>query len=154
MIDLKWIKWVAAVAFMVALWGAGFMQAKSNYEKQQLDDTVSLLQQKETQREQMQTGLDFSGAAWRKALQANSADAKRIRAGLNDAGIRLSVALADNTVCTVTGGNRPVTNGRAELSTDTSEFLIGQAKRADDQVKALQGVVKQLKGEPNGIRSN
>lgn len=62
-------------------------------------------------------------------------------------GYRLRIELADAKVAAVTGDGGREPDGKAELSDRSSEFLIGQARKADEQVTALQDVIRVLQEE-------
>ena len=89
---------------------------------------------------------------WQAYLKDQSALADGVIGRLRNDGISLRVKLADATVRSVTSAGRPVPDGYADLSEDTSRFLIEQAQRADAQVTGLQGVIKELKGERNATK--
>lgn len=113
--------------------------------KHQTEQLVAA-RQLEVERETTQKALADVSKNWQAYLKDSQGAAGRTLADLRSRNIGLSVALADSTVRCVTGSGRPLADGRAELREDVSEFLVGQAQRADAQVKGLQETVKVLQG--------
>ncbi|WYW04300.1 Rz-like spanin [Pseudomonas phage vB_PpuP-Kompost-2] len=107
---------------------------------------LAAARQLEVERDTTQRALADLSKEWQAYIATSKASADRTIADLRGNGIRLSVALADSTVRCVTGDGRSLADGRAELREDVSQFLIGEAQRADAQVKALQGTIKTLQG--------
>lgn len=107
-------------------------------------------QKQEEEREQSQKALADISQQWQAYLANKSSLSQGTINRLRADGIRLSVELADARVCAVTGSCGPVPNGRAELSDNTSRFLVEQAQRADAQVTGLQKTIQELKGETQG----
>lgn len=112
------------------------------HQEQMLEATQKL----EEERERTQTALNAQSTAWQEHVAKSKELADRTIADLRSRGIRLQVKLNDSIVSCITSDGRPVVDGRADLSEDTSRFLIEQAQRADAQVKYLQGTVKSLQG--------
>lgn len=112
------------------------------------EDQLTAARLLEEERATTQRTLADLSKNWQAHLATSKASANRTIDDLRGNGVRLSVALSDATVRCVTGDGRSLSNGRAELHKDTSEFLIGEAQRADAQVTYLQGVVKTLQGGP------
>jgi hypothetical protein len=140
---------------LLVLAGLGLVYAKGRSDEntqwtiKSQTEQLAAVRQLEVERETTQRALADLSNNWQAHLAASKASTNRTVNALRSDGIRLSVALADETVRCVTGDGRPLSDGRAELRTDSSEFLIGEAKRADAQVTYLQGVVRTLQGEPN-----
>lgn len=143
----------AAVWVVLSLAALGLTYCKGHSdatEAAKARQTAALLEQSEKfneEREKAQKDLDAISADWRKQLADLKKDTGSTIAGLRSNGVRLSVALADAKVRCVTGDGRPLADGRAELRGDFAEALVGEAKRADATVRALQGAIKKLKGE-------
>jgi hypothetical protein len=112
-------------------------------------EQLAAARQLEVERETTQRTLADLSKNWQAYITTSKASADRTINDLRGNGIRLSVALSDATVRCVTSDGRPLGNGRAELREDVSQFLIGEAQRADAQVRYLQGVVQTLQGGPN-----
>lgn len=109
-------------------------------------EQLAAARQLEVERDTTQKALADVSKNWQAYLKDSQGSAGRTVADLRSRNIGLSVALSDATVRCVTGDGRPLADGRAELRDDASQFLIGQAQRADAQVKALQGTIKTLQG--------
>lgn len=124
----------------------GYSYRDNKADQEALIAQNNYLKQLNVERQSFQGALDEISGAWQAQVQKTQFDADRAIADLRRTGIRLRVKLADATVCTVTGSCGPNTDGSAELHPEASGFLIGEAKRADAQVKALQDVVKVLQG--------
>lgn len=107
------------------------------------------LKQLNEQRQVAQGELDEISQDWREKLAGTEKAVAGTVAKLRADGIRLRIELADATVRAVAGDGRSEPDGKAELSDRASEFLIGQAKRADDQIEALQETVRALQGRPD-----
>lgn len=104
----------------------------------------------EEEREKSQAALADISKQWQEYLAQKSSVAQGTIDRLHSNGISLRVQLADATVRSVTSDGRSVRNGYADLSADTSRFLIEQAQRADHQVTALQQIIRELQGERQG----
>lgn len=148
MLNLKeFVMW----GFLVAV-GLGLVYAKGHsdatdsltlkYQSEQLEAIQAL----EVERETTQRTLADLSNKWQGHLKESQGLADRTINDLRGNGIRLSVALSDATVRCVSSDGRPLSNGRAELHPDASQFLVREAQRADAQVTYLQGVVKTLQG--------
>lgn len=105
---------------------------------------LELLTEKENHRVQLQEAQTSIEAEWRQKNALVQSAATRTVDELRGSNVRLSVRLADLTVSSVTGSNQCRADGRAELHRETSEFLVGEAQRADAQVKALQETIRNL----------
>ncbi|WP_165678716.1 lysis system i-spanin subunit Rz [Metapseudomonas otitidis] len=136
---------VALVIGLTFAWGYSVRDNEAQQEALTAQNTY--LKQLEEQRKAAQGELDGITKEWQAALAANKRTAAGTVAQLRADGVRLRVELADARVCAVTGNCGRDPDGRAELSDRAAEFLVGQAKRADDQVKALQGVIRVLQKE-------
>ncbi|WYW04248.1 Rz-like spanin [Pseudomonas phage vB_PpuP-Kallioja] len=148
MLNLKeFVMW----GFLV-LAGLGLVYAKGHsdatdsltiqYQSEQLEANKAL----EVERETTQRALADVSKNWQAYLSDAQGSAGRTIADLRSRNIGLSVNLADATVRCVTSDGRSLADGRAELREDVSQFLIGQAQRADAQVRGLQETVKTLQG--------
>ena len=124
----------------------GYSHRDNKADQEALIAQNNYLKQLNVERESFQGALDEISGAWQAQVHKIQFDADRAVGDLRTAGIRLRVQLADATVSSVTGQCGPEPDGRAELHPDAAGFLIGQAKRADAQVTALQDVVKVLQG--------
>lgn len=148
MLKLKeFIMW----GFLVAI-GLGLVYAKGHsdatdsltlkHQSEQLNAVKAL----EEERATTQSALADVSKNWQAYLKESQRTAGRTVADLGSRNIGLSVALSDATVRCVTGSGRPLADGRAELRRESAEFLVGQAQRADAQVRGLQETVKTLQG--------
>lgn len=133
------------LAFGIYAKGWHDRDVKASNEKAQ--ERIQLNSEREEERAATQKALNEVSNNWQDYSANSKAVADRTIDRLRADGIRLSVQLADSTVCNVTGSCGPVSNGKAELHPDTSRFLIEQAQRADEQVTALQQIVRRLQGE-------
>lgn len=131
---------------LVLSFSLGYSYRDGKADQEALIAENKALKQLNVEREAFQGALDEISGAWQAQVNKVQFDADRTVSDLRAAGIRLRVQLADATVSSVTGQRGPEPDGRAELHPDASGFLIGQAKRADAQVKALQDVVRTLQG--------
>ncbi len=113
--------------------------------KQQADQLVAA-RQLEVERDTTQRTLAEQALAWKKQLDQSSSAAAVVVADLKSRNIRLSVKAADGVVCRTLGGSGPDTDGRVPLRDEDAQFLVGEAKRADSTITALQGVIKTLQG--------
>lgn len=136
---------VALVIGLTFAWGYSVRDNKAQHEA--LTAHITYQNNLEEARKASQGELNAITLKWREKATRTQAEAAGTVAKLRADGIRLRVELADATVCAVTGNCGPEPDGRAELSSRAAEFLVGQAKRADDQVEALQEVVRTLQKE-------
>jgi hypothetical protein len=140
---------VALVMGLTFAWGYSVRDEKAKREA--LTAQITFQKELDRQRKTSQGELDAISKEWQQKLNASKTDAAGTVAKLRADGVRLRVELADARVCAVTGHCGPDSDGKAELSSRAAEFLIGQAKRADDQVEALQAVIRSLQKEvPHG----
>lgn len=139
---------VVALVMGLAAYG-GWSLRDGKAQKEALTAQNEHLQQLNKEREVAQGALNEISRNWQEYLAKQSRTAAGVVSKLRSDGIGLRIELADAKVCAVTGRCGPDADGRAELSDRSSEFLIGQARKADEQVKALQGVVKALQGGSN-----
>ncbi|AUV61704.1 Rz-like spanin [Pseudomonas phage Henninger] len=142
----------------IALWGLLVLGALGlAYAKGHSDatDTLTLEQQAaqlvaarqlEVERDATQKTLAELSLNWKAQLDASKTAAAGTIADLKSRNISLSVKAADGLVCRTLGGSGPVVNGRVPLRDEDAEFLVGEAKRADLTITALQGVIKALQG--------
>ncbi|MGV8919534.1 MAG: hypothetical protein ACOH2R_17335 [Pseudomonas sp.] len=113
--------------------------------KQQADQLVAA-RQLEVERETTQRALSELSLNWKAQLDQTSSAAAGVVADLKSRNISLSVQAADGVVCRTLGGGGPVIDGRVPIRDEDGQFLIGEAKRADLQIKTLQGVIRTLQG--------
>ena len=137
---------LCACLLFLGIYFKGYNDSDQKHLNEATKTALVFRQKQEEEREQSQKALADISQQWQAYLANKSALSQGTIDRLRDGGIRLSVELADARVCAVTGSCGPVTNGRAELSDNTSRFLIEQAQRADAQVIGLQNVVKELQG--------
>lgn len=146
MLNLKEI--VMWVFLLLAAAGLIYVKGRTDeaeaHTKKLNDAQIALMKQKEEHRVQLQETQSKIESEWRQKNQLVASAAARTVDELRGSNIRLSVKLADATVASVTDGNQCRADGRAELHRETSEFLIGEAQRADAQVKALQATIRNL----------
>ncbi|WP_081005982.1 hypothetical protein [Pseudomonas asplenii] len=138
---------VCACLVAFGIYSKGHYDATLKASQERAEELIRTNNEREVQREETQKALNEISNNWQRYSQESKSVADRTIDRLRSDGIGLSVQLADATVCNVTGYCRSVPNGRAELHQDTSRFLIEQANRADEQVKALQQVVRRLQGD-------
>ncbi|ALO80007.1 Rz-like spanin [Pseudomonas phage PPPL-1] len=148
MLNLKeFVVW----GFLVAA-GLGLAYAKGHSDA---TDTLTLAQQAnqlaaarqlEVEREATQKTLAELSLNWKAQLDKAGTAAAGTIADLKSRNISLSVKAADGVVCRTLGGSGPVTDGRVPLRDEDAQFLVGEAKRADLTITALQGVIKTLQG--------
>lgn len=136
---------VALVMGLTFAWGYSVRDHKA--EQEALTAQITFREQLDKERKASQGELDAISKQWQQKLKDHQADAAGTVAKLRADGVRLRVELADARVCAVTGHCGPDSDGKAELSSRAAEFLVGQAKRADDQVEALQAVIRSLQKE-------
>lgn len=148
MLNLKeFVMWGFLVATGLGLtYAKGHSDATDSLTIKYQTEQLAAARQLEVERDTTQRALADVSKNWQDYLSTSKASADRTIAGLRSDGIRLSVALSDATVKCVTADGRPLADGRAELREDVSRFLVGQAQRADAQVKGLQETIKTLQG--------
>lgn len=146
MLNLKEI--VMWVFLLLAAAGLIYVKGRTDeaeaHTKKLNDAQIALMKQKEEHRVQLQETQSKIESEWRQKNQLVASAAARTVDELRGSNIRLSVKLADATIASVTDGNQCRADDRAELHRETSEFLIGEAQRADAQVKALQATIRNL----------
>lgn len=146
MLNLKEI--VMWVFLLLAAAGLIYVKGRTDeaeaHTKKLNEAQIELLRLKEEHRVQLQETQSHIEAEWRQKNALVTSAASRTVDELRGSNIRLSVKLADATVASVTDSNQCRADGRAELHRETSEFLIGEAQRADAQVKALQDTIRNL----------
>lgn len=136
---------VALVIGLTFAWGYSVRDNEAQQEA--LTAQNSFNEQLNREREASQGALNEISKNWQAYLSKSQGDAAGTISKLRADGVRLRVELADAKVCAVTGSCGPDPDGRAELSDRAAGFLVGQAKRADEQIKALQRIVRVLQGE-------
>lgn len=141
-----------ACACLIALgiYFKGYSDSDIKHQNEAVKAELAFNKKQEEEREKSQAALADISKQWQAYLAQKSSVAQGTIDRLRNDGISLSVELADARVCAVTGSCGPVPNGRAELSENTSRFLIEQAQRADTQVTALQQTIRELQGERQG----
>ncbi|MEJ3666525.1 lysis system i-spanin subunit Rz [Stutzerimonas stutzeri] len=139
-------KAVGAFLVLVLSFALGYTYRDGKADKEALAQQNTHLIQLNKEREALQGALDEISGAWHAENRKVQGDADRTIATLRSDGIRLRVQLADAVVSSVTGNSGSDPDGRAELHPDASRFLVGEAKRADAQVRALQETVRKLQG--------
>lgn len=146
MLNLKEIvMWVFLLLVAAGLiYAKGYEDSTETHTKKLNEAQIALMKQKEEHRVQLQETQGKIEGEWRQKNQLVASAAARTVDELRGSNIRLSVKLADATIASVTDGNQCRADGRAELHRETSEFLIGEAQRADAQVKALQATIRNL----------
>lgn len=140
------------VALVIGLtFALGYNVRDNKAEREAHTALIEHQKQLEEARKASQGELNAISTEWWQKVRNTKVEAAGTVADLRADGIRLRVELADATVCAVTGSCGPGPDGKAELSGRAAEFLVGQAKRADDQVEALQEVIRALQKEaPDG----
>ncbi|MBM1189344.1 hypothetical protein GYN01_00305 [Pseudomonas weihenstephanensis] len=136
-----------ACLLVLGIYSKGWHDRDLKASNDKAQELVKLNSEREEERAATQKALNEVSKNWQDYSANSKAVANRTIDRLRADGIRLSVQLADSTVCNVTGSCGPISNGKAELHPDTSRFLIEQAQRADEQVTALQQIVRRLQGE-------
>lgn len=139
-------KAVGAFLVLVLSFALGYTYRDGKAEQEALIAENTHLKQLNVERASLQGALDEISGAWFAENRKVQGDADRAIAQLRADGIRLRVQLADALVSSVTGNGGSEPNDRAELHPDASRFLVGEAKRADAQVRALQETVRKLQG--------
>ena len=137
---------LCACLLFLGIYFKGYSDSDRKHLNEATQTALVFRQKQEEEREQSQKALADISQQWQAYLSKKSALSQGAIDRLRANGISLSVELADARVCAVTGSCGPVPNGRAELSDNTSRFLIEQAQRAGAQVTGLQNVVKELQG--------
>lgn len=137
---------------LLVMAGLGLAYAKGHSDatdtltlKQQADQLVAA-RQLEVERDAMQKAIADVSLNWKAQLDKTGTAAAGVIADLKSRNISLSVKAADGVVCRTLGGSGPVTNGRVPLRDEDAQFLIGEAKRADITINALQQTVRALQG--------
>lgn len=134
---------VVAFVLGLAVYG-GWSLRDAKAEQEALTAQNTFHEQLDRERTAAQGALNEISKNWQSYLATAKGDAAGTVSKLRADGYRLRIELADAKVCAVTGSCGSVIDGRAELSDRSSEFLIGQAKRADEQVRNLQATVRTL----------
>nr|WP_085589376.1 lysis system i-spanin subunit Rz [Pseudomonas sp. B14(2017)] len=125
----------------------GYLYRDGTANREALEHQVTAFEQTDRMRQDMQGEL-YAISERYTASQANAdAQSASTIAQLHSDGIRLRIELADAKESAVTGSGRCEPDGYAELSDRSAEFLIGQARKADDQVTALQQTIRVLQEE-------
>ena len=137
---------LCACLLALGVYFKGYHDSDAKHLQEATQSALVFRQKQEEEREQSQKALADVSQQWQAYLAKKSSLAQGTIDGLRSDGIGLRVKLADATVRSVTSAGRPVPDGYADLSDDTSRFLIEQAQRADAQVTGLQKVVKELQG--------
>lgn len=148
MLNLKeFVVWGFLVAAGLGLaYAKGHSDATDTLTLQQQANQLVAARQLEVERETTQRTLAELSLNWKKQLDASTAAAGVVVADLKSRNISLSIQAADGVVCRTLGGSGPVINGRVPIRDEDAQFLVGEAKRADQQIAALQGVIRILQG--------
>lgn len=141
-----------ACACLIVLWVyfKGYHDSDTKHLLEAQSAELTFNRKQEEEREKSQAALADISKQWQAYLAQKSSVAQGTIDRLRADGISLRVQLADATVRSVTSDGRPIPNGYADLSENTSRFLIEQAQRADAQVTALQQTIRELQGERQG----
>lgn len=143
---------LCACLVVLGIYFKGYHDSDQKHLKEAAETALAYRQKQEEERELSQKALADISLQWQAYLADQSKLAQGTISRLRDAGIGLRVKLADATVRSVTSAGRPVPDGYADLSEDTSRFLIEQAQRCDAQVMGLQGVIRELQGGSNATK--
>lgn len=148
MLNLKeFVMWgFLVLAGLGLVYAKGHSDATDSLTIKHQTEQLAAVRQLEVERETTQKALADVSKNWQAYLATSTSNANRVLDDLRGRNVRLQVKLSDSVVSCVTSGGGSITDGRAELHTDTSRFLIGQAQRADAQVRGLQETVKALQG--------
>lgn len=145
MLNLKEIlMWAILMLAAGVIYAKGYADASEAHTMKVTQAENALIKQEEVHRVQLQENQMAIDTEWREKSQMVASSAAVLVDDLRNRNVRLSVKLADLTVASVQDSNQCRADGRAELHRETSEFLVGEAQRADAQVKALQGTIKNL----------
>ena len=141
-----------ACACLIALgiYYKGYSDSDTKHQNEAMKAELAFNKKQEEEREKSQAALANISKQWQAYLAQKSAVAQGAIDRLRNDGISLRVQLADATVRSISSSGGPVPNGYADLSENTSRFLIEQAQRADTQVTALQQIIRELQGERQG----
>ena len=148
MLNLKeFVMWgLLVLAGLGLVYAKGHSDATESLTIKHQAEQLAAARQLEVERETTQRALADISKNWQSYLKGSQGSAGRTIDDLRSRNIGLSIALSDATVKCVTADGRPLADGRAELRRDSAEFLIGQAQRADAQVRGLQDSIKTLQG--------
>src|SRR5450830_99386 len=135
---------LCACLVALGIYFKGYHDSDQKHLKEDAETALVYRQKQEEERELSQKALADISLQWQAYLKDQSALADGVIGRLRNDGISLRVKLADATVRSVTSAGRPVPDGYADLSEDTSRFLIEQAQRCDGEVTGLQGAIKEL----------
>lgn len=147
---LIWLTLTTAIGTGAYFWGSsnGYAERDKAAQLEQAESerkwTDALLEvQNEKQKE-----LEDIGRSYQQRMEALKADSARTVDDLRKSGnkLRIRVAQCETAGYEQQGSGRPVFNGYAELSDESSQFLIGEAQRADEWIKHLQRTVEALQG--------
>lgn len=146
MLNLKEILMWAILMLAAAgvIYTKGYSDSTEAHLKKTTQAENALIKQEEVHRAQLQENQLALEDEWRQKSQMVASSAAVLVDDLRNRNVRLSVKLADLTVASVQDSNQCRADGRAELHREAAEFLIGEAQRADAQVTALQGTIKNL----------
>lgn len=137
---------LCACLIALCIYLKGYFDSDQKHLQEATQAALVFRQKQEEERAQSQKAVADISQHWQAYLNAKSEVAQGAINRLRADGVSLRVKLADATVHSVTASGGPIPNGYAELSEDTSRFLIEQAQRADNQVIALQETVRRLQG--------
>lgn len=148
MLNLKeFVMWGFLVAAGLGLsYCKGHSDATDSLTLKYQSEQIEAARRLEVERGTTQRTLSEISLNWKAQYDKATAHAASTVADLKSRNISLSVQAADGVVCRTLGGSGPVTDGRVPLRDSDGEFLIGQSRKADITIKALQGVVRTLQG--------
>ena len=137
---------LCACLLALGIYFKGYTDSDTKHLKEATQTALVFRQKQEEEREQSQRALADISQQWQAYLSKKSLLSQGTIDRLRSDGISLRVKLADASVRSISSTGVPIPDGYADLSDDTSRFLIEQAQRADAQVIGLQSVVKELQG--------
>lgn len=147
---LIWLTLTTAIGTGSYFWGGhiGYTERDTIAKREEAESerkwTAALLEvQNEKQKE-----LEEIGRSYQQRMEALKVDTSRTVDDLRKSGNKLRIRVSQ---CEASGHEQssvsgPVFDGYAELSDTSSQFLIGEAKRADEWIKHLQRTIEALQG--------
>ena len=147
---LIWLSLTSVIAT-----GSYFLGSHDGYKER---DTAAKLEQAESEKKwtdallevqnEKQRELEEIGRSYQQQMETLKVDTARTIYDLRKSGnkLRIRVSQCETAGQQQSGVGGPVTDGYAELSDSSSQFLIGEAQRADAWIKHLQRTVEALQG--------
>lgn len=147
---LIWLSLTSVIAT-----GSYFLGSHNGYQER---DTAAKLEQAESEKKwtdallevqnEKQRELEEIGRSYQQQMETLKVDTARTIDDLRKSGnkLRIRVSQCETAGQQQSGVGGPVTDGYAELSDSSSQFLIGEAQRADAWIKHLQRTVEALQG--------